>query len=85
MIHLERYMAKLVIHTQNGNVIIAPFEAWIVALIGSLPTNIQQEIFKRVSNLEGASLIPDKFLISEDELGTTTFVEKPIIDLGRKI
>jgi hypothetical protein len=78
-------MAKLVVHTQNGNVITAPFEAWVVALINSLPTNIQQEIFKRVSQLDGTSLIPDKFLISEDELGTTTFVEKPIIDLGGKI
>ena len=78
-------MAKLVIHTQNGNVIIAPFEAWIVALIGSLPTNIQQEIFKRVSQLEGTSLIPDKYFFKEDELGTITMVEKPTIDLGSKL
>ena len=78
-------MAKLIIHTQNGNVITAPFEAWVVALINSLPTNIQQEIFKRVSQLDGASLIPDKFLFKEDELGTVMMVEKPTIDLGGKI
>ena len=80
-------MAKglLVVHTQSGNVITAPFEAWVVALINSLPTNIQQEIFKQVSQLDGASLIPDKFLFKEDELGTTIMVEKPTIDLGGKI
>jgi len=80
-------MAKglLVIHTQNGNVITAPFEAWVVALINSLPTNIQQEIFKQVSQLDGASLIPDKYFIKEDELGTVIMVEKPVVDLGGKI
>ena len=78
-------MAKLIIHTLNGNVITAPFEAWVVALINSLPTNIQQEIFKQVSQLEGASLIPDKYFFKEDELGTITMVEKPTVDLGGKI
>jgi hypothetical protein len=78
-------MATLVVHTQNGNVITAPFQAWVVSIINSLPTNIQQEIFKNISQMEGASLIPDKFLFKEDELGTTIMVEKPTIDLGRKI
>jgi len=78
-------MAKLIIHTRNGNLITAPFEAWIVALIDSLPEHLRQEVFKRVSQLEGASLIPDKFFLGEDELGTTTIVEKPIVDLGGKI
>jgi hypothetical protein len=78
-------MPKLAIHTRNGSLITAPFEAWVVALIDALPEQIQQDIFKRVSRLEGASLIPDKFLIGEDDLGTTQIVERPLIDLGRKI
>lgn len=78
-------MAKLAIHTNNGNVITAPFEAWVVALINSVPEHIQQEVFKRVSQLEGVSLIPDKYFFKEDELGTITMVEKPTIDLGGKL
>lgn len=74
-------MAKLAIHTTNGNTITAPFEAWVVALINSLDPKTQQELFKRVASLHGASIIPDKYLIGEDELGTITMVEKPVIDL----
>lgn len=78
-------MAKLAIHTLNGSLLTAPFEAWAVALINSLPTGIQQEVFKRVSRLEGASLIPDKYLIGEDGLGTITMVENPVIDLKGRV
>ena len=78
-------MAKLAIHTKSGDTITAPFEAWTVALINSLPTNLQQEVFKRVAQLEGASLLPDKYLIGEDELGTVQIVERPVIDLGKRI
>lgn len=78
-------MPKLVIHTTNGNTITAPFEAWVVALINSLDSKTQQELFKRVSQLEGASLIPDKYLIGEDALGTITMVEKPVIDLNGRV
>lgn len=78
-------MAKLVIHTQSGNTIEAPFEAWVVALINSLPNHVQQDVFKRIATMHGASLIPDKYLIGEDELGTTTMVERPTIDLGGRL
>jgi hypothetical protein len=76
---------KLAIHTKSGDTITAPFEAWAVALINALPVNLQQEVFKRVTQLDGASLIPDKYLIGEDELGTIQLVERPVIDLGRKL
>ena len=78
-------MARLAIHTQNGHTITAPFEAWFVALINALPAAIQQDVFKRVSQLEGASLIPDKYLFSEDELGTIHMVERPVLDLGERV
>jgi len=78
-------MAKLAIHTKSGDTITAPFEAWTVALINSLPTALQQEVFKRVAQLEGASLIPDKYLIGSDALGTVQIVERPVIDLGKRI
>ena len=74
-------MAKLAIHTQNGHMITAPFEAWVVALINALPSPIQRNVFTRVSQLEGASLLPDKYLIGEDELGTITMVERPVLDI----
>ncbi len=78
-------MAKLAIHTKSGDTITAPFEAWAVALINSLPPLLQQEVFKRVTQLEGATLIPDKFLFKEDALGTIHMIERPVIDLGRKM
>ena len=78
-------MAQLAIHTQNGNTITAPFEAWVVALINSLPPTLQQEVFGRVAQLQGATLLPDKFLFREDELGTVHMVERPIIDLGSRV
>ena len=78
-------MPKLAIHTRSGDTITAPFEAWTVALINSLPDALQHEVFKRVAQLEGASLIPEKYLIGEDELGTIHLVERPVIDLGKKI
>ena len=77
-------MAILAIHTKSGHTIEAPFEAWLVGLINTLPEQMQHELFKQVSQLHGASLIPDKFLIGEDNLGTITIVEKPVIDLGGK-
>lgn len=79
-------MAKLVIHTLNGNSIAAPFEAWVVALINALPTPVQQDVFKRVAQMDGASLLPDKYLLGTDEHGTITMVERPVIDLkGHKL
>ena len=78
-------MPKLAIHTRSGDTITAPFEAWVVALINSLPPNLQGEVFKRVSQLEGASLMPDKYLFKEDELGTIQLVERPVIDLRGRI
>ena len=75
-------MAKLIIHTKSGNSIEAPFEAWVVAIINSLNTNTQQEIFLRVASLNGASVIPDKYLLGEDELGTIQIVEKPAFDIS---
>jgi len=78
-------MAKLAIHTQSGSTITAPFEAWVVALVNALSPAVQQEVFRRVAIMEGASLIPDKFLFREDELGTIHMVERPVIDLGGKL
>jgi hypothetical protein len=74
-------MAKLCIHTLNGNTIQAPTEAWLVALINALPTATQQDVFRRVAQMEGASLLPDKYLLGTDALGTITMVERPVIDL----
>ncbi len=76
-------MAQLAMHTQNGHTITAPFEAWIVAVINSLPAQLQQELFQRVAQMDGATLLPDKFLFREDELGTICMVERPVIDLQR--
>lgn len=78
-------MSKLVIHTRSGSTIEAPFEAWVVALINALPDELQQKVFACVAQLEGASLIPDKYLFREDELGRIQIVERPTIDLGRKL
>ena len=74
-------MAKLAIHLNNGTTLEAPFEAWLVALINTLPEPMQQELFRQVASLHGASIIPDKYLIGEDALGTIQIVEKPVIDL----
>lgn len=49
-------MAKLVIRTINGNVIEAPMEAWIVALINNSPPNIQQDVFADVGDPTKVSL-----------------------------
>lgn len=78
-------MARLVIRTQSGSTLEAPFEAWVVAVINSLPRDVQQAVFKRVATMEGATLIPDKFQFISDELGTATFVEKPVLDLGGRL
>jgi hypothetical protein len=78
-------MPKLRIHTTNGHTIEAPYEAWLVGLINALPTPIQQDLFRRVSQLHGASLLPDKYLIGTDALGTITMVERPVVDLGSKV
>lgn len=78
-------MAKLAIHARNGQTIAAPFEAWVVALINALPAPLQQDVFKRVALLEGASLLPDKYLVREDEQGTVHIVERPVLDLGGKV
>ena len=75
-------MPVLVIHTNNGSTITAPLEAWLVALVNTLPEPRRQELYHRVAQMEGASLIPDKFKIVEDALGTITIVENPVIDLG---
>jgi hypothetical protein len=74
-------MAKLRIHTANGSNIEAPFEAWVVALINALPAPVQQDVFRRVALMDGASLLPDKYLIGTDELGTITMVENPVLDI----
>lgn len=78
-------MSILNIHTNSGHTIAAPFEAWVVALINALPPNLQQDVFKRVSRMDGASLIPDKYLLGEDALGTITIVERPLVDLGSRV
>jgi hypothetical protein len=78
-------MAKLAIHTQSGHLVTAPFEAWCVALINALPSAIQQQVFARVSQMEGATLMADKYLYKEDELGTIHMVERPVIDLGNRV
>lgn len=78
-------MAKLAIHTLNGSTITAPFEAWFVGLVNSLPPTLQQEVFKRVAQMDGATLLPDKFLFREDELGTIMMVERPVVDLHDRV
>lgn len=77
-------MTKLAIHTTSGDLITAPVEAWIVALIASIPPEIALRTFQNVARLDGASLIPDKFLVTEDALGTITVVERPVVDLGAR-
>ena len=77
-------MTKLAIHTASGDLITAPVEAWIVALIASLPSEVALRVFKNVARLDGASLIPDKFLVTTDALGTVEVVERPVIDLGAR-
>ena len=74
-------MAKLAIHTRSGSTITAPFEAWVVALVNALPSAVQQDVFHRVAQMDGASLIPDKYFLKEDELGTIHMVERPTVDL----
>ena len=78
-------MAKIRIHTTNGLTVEAPFEAWLVAVINSLPTEIRHQVFHRVTNLQGASIIPDKYLFKEDALGTIHMVERPVVDLGGRV
>lgn len=78
-------MAKLAIHTHSGHTVSAPFEAWVVALINALPPALSQDVFRRVAQMDGASLIPDKYLIGEDALGTITMVERPTVDLGGRV
>jgi hypothetical protein len=74
-------MAKLVVHLKNGTNLEAPFEAWLVAMINVLPDNLQQELFRQVASLHGASIIPDKYIIGEDALGTIEIIERPRVDL----
>jgi hypothetical protein len=78
-------MARLVIHIKDGQTISAPFEVWCIALINSLPSNLQHEVFRQVSKMNGASIIPDKYTVFEDNLGTMQIVENPLIDLSRKL
>jgi hypothetical protein len=75
-------MPQLGVHLKSGDHIIAPVEAWIVAILNSLPDVIAADIFKRVSTMQGASLIPDKFKVGEDALGGITIVEKPVVDMN---
>lgn len=77
-------MAKLAICISNGNTIVAPFEAWLVAMLNSLTPLQQQLVYTQIQTLEEASLIPDKFKIGEDALGTITVVENPIVDLTKR-
>jgi hypothetical protein len=78
-------MAKLCIRTPNGQVVEAPIEAWIVALIRTLDTATQHHVLAAVSQLDGASVIPDKYFFREDELGTIQIVERPLVDFGTKL
>jgi hypothetical protein len=74
-------MAKLAIHTTDGNTIEAPFEAWLVAIINSMSDAQRLDVYRKVSRLQGASFIPDKFKVGEDALGGITIVERPILDM----
>lgn len=56
-----------------------------MALISSLPAEVAMKVFANVANMNGASIIPDKYLIGEDKLGTITVVERPLVDLKGKI
>jgi len=78
-------MAKLAIHTRSGQTVTAPFEAWVVALINSLSPDLSRQVFTRVAQMDGASLLPDKYKFGEDALGTITMVERPTIDLGGRV
>ena len=78
-------MPNLAIHTRSGHTVTAPFEAWVVAIVDSLPYAARQELLKRIATMQGASLISDRFQIGEDELGTITIVDRPTIDLGGRI
>ena len=78
-------MAKLAIHTRSGQTVTAPFEAWVVALINSLSPDLSRQVFTRVAQMDGASLIPDKYKFGEDALGTITMVERPTVDLGGRV
>ena len=76
---------KLAIHTHSGETVTAPFEAWVVALINSLPPELSRQVFIRVAQMDGVSLIPDKYKVGEDALGTISIVERPLIDLGGRV
>ena len=78
-------MAKLAIHTRSGQTVTAPFEAWVVALINSLSPDLSRQVFTRVAQMDGASLLPDKYKFGEDALGTITMVERPTVDLGGRV
>ena len=78
-------MAKLAIHTPSGHTIEAPLEMWVIAIIGALPREVAQQMLARVGQQDGASIIPDKYRLGEDALGTITIVERPTVDLGGRV
>jgi len=78
-------VAKLAIHTPSGHTIEAPLEMWVIAIIGALPREVAQQMLARVGQQDGASIIPDKYRLGEDALGTITIVERPTVDLGGRV
>ena len=78
-------MAKLAVQTPSGHTVEAPLEIWVVAIIGVLPRDVAQQLLVRVGQQDGASVLPDKYLIGEDALGTITMVERPTIDFGGRV
>ena len=66
-------MAKLGVITQNGALLEATLEHWMVALLTSLPLATTQKVFENVKNVE-ARAAPEYFT-TEDALGTITVVK----------
>ena len=78
-------MAKLTYHTLSGHTISVPTEVWLAAIIGALPPEVMQRVLARVGAVNDMSIIPDKYLVGEDALGTITMVERPTVDLGGRV
>lgn len=79
-------MAMLRINLKNGVAVTAPTEAWLVGLINALDPATAEKVAAYAARAQqmNASLLPDKYHMGEDALGSTFMVERPVIDLSGK-
>lgn len=77
-------MPILRIALKNGLAVQAPTEAWIVALVNALPPDQAAQVAAYASRAQqmGAAVLPEKYKVGEDELGSTFMQENPVIDLS---